>query len=181
MSYTFVHNGTLIDGLGDPPLPNAGVLIEDERIVAAGRQEDLRLPDADVTLLDAKQGTILPGLIDTHVHLMIEGVDIQKIMTTPFSLAFYQAVDRMRRTVEAGVTTVRDAGGADLGVKQATEQGLVVGPRMQISVAGLSITGGHGDGWMPSGLFFDFRPPYPGMPDGICDGVADVRRKERKG
>lgn len=59
MSYTFVLNGTLIDGLGDPPLPNAGVLIEDDRIVAAGRREDLRLPDADVTLLDVEQGTIL--------------------------------------------------------------------------------------------------------------------------
>jgi imidazolonepropionase-like amidohydrolase len=180
MSYTFVHNGTLIDGLGGPPLPDASVLIQDERIVAVGRRAEVRLPDADVTLLDAGGGTILPGLIDTHVHLMIEGMDMQKIMTTPFSYAFYEAIDRMRRTVEAGVTTVRDAGGADLGLKRAVEQGLVVGPRIQISVAGLSITGGHGDGWMPSGLFFDFRPPYPGMPDGICDGVEDVRRKVRE-
>jgi imidazolonepropionase-like amidohydrolase len=86
----------------------------------------------------------------------------------------------MRRTIEAGITTVRDAGGADLGVKQAVEQGLVLGPRMQISVSVLSITGGHGDGWMPSGVDFELFSDYPGMPAGRVDGVDEVRKKVRE-
>jgi imidazolonepropionase-like amidohydrolase len=75
---------------------------------------------------------------------------------------------------------VRDAGGADAGVKQAVEQGLVLGPRMQISISVLTITGGHGDGWMPSGNEFNIFPAYPGNPDGRCDGVEEARRKVRE-
>jgi len=86
----------------------------------------------------------------------------------------------MRRTVEAGITSVRDAGGADAGVKQAVEQGLVLGPRMQISITPLTITGGHGDGWMLSGNEFMLFPPYPGNPDGRCNGVEEVRKKVRE-
>jgi imidazolonepropionase-like amidohydrolase len=111
---------------------------------------------------------------------MIEGVNMAKMMTEPFSLKFYQAARHMRNTIDAGITSVRDAGGADLGVKTAVEQGLIVGPRMQISITALSITGGHGDGWMASGASFDLMPPYPGMPDAICDGVEEVRKKVRE-
>jgi imidazolonepropionase-like amidohydrolase len=180
MHYTLIHNGTMIDGTGGPPLKDAAVLIGEDKIRAVGRKADIELPDDELTMLDAGGGTILPGLIDSHVHVMMEGFDIPKLMTMPFSLHFYRAIDHLRRTIEAGVTSVRDAGGADLGVKQALEQGLIVGPRLQISVSGLSITGGHGDGWMPSGSIYEFMPPYPGMPDGLCDGVDQVRRKVRE-
>jgi imidazolonepropionase-like amidohydrolase len=111
---------------------------------------------------------------------MLEGVDPGRILTTPFSYNFYAAIDRMRRTIDAGVTTVRDAGGADLGLKQAVEDGLVMGPRVQTSVQVLSTTGGHADGWMPSGQRLDLMPSYPGMPNPICDGVEQVRRKVRE-
>jgi len=130
--------------------------------------------------IDAGGGWILPGLIDTHVHLMLEGIDIPRLLTTPFSLRFYHALDHMRRTLDAGITTVRDAGGADLGVKQAQAAGLVAGPRMQISITALSTTGGHGDGWMPSGMALEIFPPYPGMPVNTCDGVEQVRQKVRE-
>jgi len=164
MTYTLIHNGTLIDGNGGAPINDGAVLVQDDRIRAAGRKADIRLPDAAVAMIDAGGGWILPGLIDTHVHLMLEGIDIPRLMTTPFSLRFYQAVGYMRRTLDAGITTVRDAGGADLGVKQAQASGLVAGPRMQISITALSTTGGHGDGWMPSGMALEIFPPYPGMP-----------------
>jgi imidazolonepropionase-like amidohydrolase len=180
MAYTLIHNGTLIDGNGGPALPEAAVLIEDNRIRASGRAESISLPDAEIHKIDAGGGTILPGLIDTHVHLMLEGMDMQKSMNTPFSFNFFQAIDHMRRTVEAGITAVRDAGGADLGVKNAVEKGLVLGPRMQISVNALTITGGHGDGWMYSGNAWDLFPAYPGNPSGLCDGVEEVRKKVRE-
>jgi imidazolonepropionase-like amidohydrolase len=180
MSFTMVHNGTLIDGNGGPAVPGSAVLIKENQISAVGRKNEIRLPDSEVTVVDAQGGCILPGLIDTHVHLMFEGYDLVRMMSTPFSLNFYRAIDTMRRTVEAGITTVRDAGGADLGVKQAVEQGLLLGPRMQISVSALTITGGHGDSWMPSGIELSLFGEYPGMPSGRCDGVAEVRKKVRE-
>ncbi|MCB9138121.1 MAG: amidohydrolase family protein [Caldilineaceae bacterium] len=180
MGQTYIHNGTLIDGTGRAPIQDAALVIDDNRIKAVGTAADLPRPGRDATDVDAGGGTILPGLIDTHVHLMMEGLNIPEMITRPFSLNFYRAVDHMRRTINAGVTTVRDAGGADLGIKQAVEEGLVVGPRMQISITALSITGGHGDGWMPSGFSLDLFPPYPGMPDPICDGVEGVRKKVRE-
>ncbi len=165
MSYTLFRNGTLIDGNGGAPVLDAAVLVKDNLIVEVGAAVEVTVPEGDVTVIDALGGTILPGFIDTHVHIMIEGVNMAKMMTEPFSLKFYQAARHMRNTIDAGITSVRDAGGADLGVKTAVEQGLIVGPRMQISITALSITGGHGDGWMASGASFDLMPPYPGMPD----------------
>lgn len=180
MIYTLIHNGTLIDGRGGQPVKEAAVLIKENQIEATGRKNEISLPDASITMLDAQGGFILPGLIDTHVHLMLEGFNLQKNMATPFSMRFFQATNYMRRTVEAGITSVRDAGGADLGIKQAVEQGVVLGPRMQISITVLTITGGHADSWMPSGADFGLFASYPGVPDGICDGVAGVRQKVRE-
>ncbi len=179
MTHTLIHNGTLIDGTGRAPVTDAAILLEDNRIRAVGPAASLAVP-ADARRIDAQGGTILPGLIDTHVHLMFEGIDLLKMMGTPFSLNFYTAMGNMRRTLDAGITTVRDAGGADAGVKQAVEQGLVAGPRMQISISVLTTTGGHGDGWTLSGNEFNLFPAYPGNPDGRCDGVAEVRKKVRE-
>lgn len=180
MSFTLIQNGTLIDGNGGNPLADAAVLIEEDRIKAVERMADIPLPEEGVSRIDADGGFILPGMIDTHVHMMLEGIDLVRLATTPFSYQFYQTIDRLRRTIDAGVTTVRDAGGADLGMKQAIEQQLIVGPRMQISICMLSTTGGHGDGWLPSGADMMWFAGYPGRPEVICDGVDGVRRKVRE-
>lgn len=179
MSNVYIHNGTLIDGNGGEPIKNAAVLIENDKIIAAGSASTITKPQ-DATVIDAKGGFILPGLIDTHVHMMMEYSSPAQMMSEPFSLRFYQSMDYMRKTLDIGITTVRDAGGADLGLKQAQQQGLIVGPRVLISTAGLSITGGHSDNWMPSGASFDLFPIYPGMPDSIVDGVDNVRQRVRE-
>jgi imidazolonepropionase-like amidohydrolase len=93
---------------------------------------------------------------------------------------FYEAMHNLRRTLEIGITTIRDAGGADLGVKTAVERGLIIGPRMQISIKMISQTGGHGDDWMPSGARIAFVPDYQGSPNGIVDGPIEMRRKVRE-
>lgn len=178
--YTLIRNGTLIDGTGKAPLANAGVLIKDNRIQSVGTADSLSLPNQATREIDAGGGYILPGFIDTHVHLMLEGVNIARDMVTPFSLRFFNAVKYMKNTINAGVTSVRDAGGADAGVKQAVETGVVLGPRMQISISVLTITGGHADGWMRSGNEFDLFPAYPGFPASRVDGVDDCRRKVRE-
>src|SRR5207244_13297412 len=84
-------------------------------------------------------------------------------------------------TLRAPITTVRDAGGADRGVKQAVEYGLIPGPRLQISIRMLSQTGGHGDEWMPFGEHVRWLgPPYAGSPDTFVDGPEAMRRKVRE-
>lgn len=183
MVYTLIRNGTLIDGNGGKPIPGAAVLLDGNRIRSVGSMDSLTLPNINLgqmNEIDAKGGYILPGLIDTHVHMMLEVGDMRKQMQVPFSFNFYKAIGHFKRTIEAGITTVRDAGGTDLGVKQAVDQGLIVGPRVQISITVLGITGGHTDGWMPSGMTYNFFPAYPGSPDGICDGVDEVRKKVRE-
>jgi imidazolonepropionase-like amidohydrolase len=180
MSKTLIHNGTLIDGQGGGPVPNALVLIEGDRIAAVGPSDTLKPGAKADRQIDAQGGSILPGMIDSHVHLMLEDFNLARAMATPFSLRFYNSVTYMRRTLDAGITSVRDAGGADAGLKQAVDSGVVTGPRVQISTAVLTTTGGHVDFWMRSGNDFKLLPAYPGFPDGICDGVEGVRKKVRE-
>jgi imidazolonepropionase-like amidohydrolase len=180
MSSILIRNGTLIDGTGKAPLADAAVLVKDNMIQDAGHMNSIRQPDEKVIEIDAGGGYILPGMIDTHVHVMLEGVNIARDMVTPFSMRFYNSINYLKNTIEAGITSVRDAGGADAGVKQAVESGVIVGPRLQISISVLTITGGHGDGWMRSGMEYDLFMPYPGFPSCRVDGVEDCRRKVRE-
>ncbi len=178
MSYTLIHNGTLINGNGGSPIQNAAVLIKNSHIVYAGPEESIEIPGENIKRIDVHDCFILPGFIDVHVHVMTEGFGREETLYTPLSLYFYNAIERMHRTINAGVTTVRDAGLADTGVKLAVENGLIIGPRLQISVSPLSTTGGHFDFWLNSG--FDIRPMYQGYPDGICDGPEGVRKTVRE-
>jgi imidazolonepropionase-like amidohydrolase len=178
MSYTLINNGTLINGNGGSPINNACVLIENKRIIDAGPEASIKIPEGKVDTVNAMGGFILPGFIDTHVHIMTEGFGREETLYNPLSMYFYTAIERMNRTINAGVTSVRDAGLADVGVKIAVDKGLITGPRLQISVTPLSITGGHFDFWLNSG--YDIRPKYPGYPDGIADGTEEVRKRVRE-
>jgi imidazolonepropionase-like amidohydrolase len=178
MSYTLIKNGTLINGNGGSPVKDAAVLIEDNYIIAAGPENSLKIPDDNLEVIDAKKGFILPGFIDTHVHLMTEGFAREDILYTPHSLYFYNALEFMKKTIDAGVTSARDTGLADLGVKTAVDDGLIIGPRLQISISPLTITGGHFDFWLNSG--FNVKPMYPSLPDGVADGVEEVRKTVRE-
>ncbi|MFZ5915567.1 MAG: amidohydrolase family protein [Chloroflexota bacterium] len=172
-----VRGGRLIDGSGAEPLEGAVVLIEAGKVTAVGRQGQVAVPP-QAQVLDATGKTVMPGLIDAHVHIMMAEYDLQRTLTTPLSFTFYEAIQNMRATLEAGVTTVRDASGADLGVKLAVERGLILGPRLVISVGMLSQTGGHGDDYMPVGVEIPIY--YPGKPVLICDGPVEARRAARR-
>jgi len=172
MTRTVFTGGRLFDGTG-AALSEADVVIGDGRVLEVGTGLD------GDTSVDCSGKTILPGLSDCHVHVTANGPDLLAALNKPFSFPYYEAVVNLRRTLDAGITTVRDAGGADLGVKEAVDRGLIEGPRMKISVTILSQTGGHADGWMVCGVNLN-GPPVPGNPTPLVDGVADVRRKVRE-
>jgi imidazolonepropionase-like amidohydrolase len=175
MTRVVFHGGRIFDGTG-AAVADGDVLVEDGRIVAVGSGLD---GDEGV---DCAGRTLLPGLFDTHVHLLsrYEDFDEVRVLHEPFSLPFYRVAENCRRTLACGITTVRDAGGADAGLRQAVEEGALVGPRVRISVTMLSMTGGHNDPWLPSGGLGVWGRPYPGMPSGVCDGVDGVAAKVRE-
>src|SRR3990170_951163 len=150
MTRTVFRGGRVFDGTAT--LASADVVVEDGRIVDVGPGLD-----GDEAVELAGRGG-LPGLLDCPP---------------------YVAIENLRKTLAIGITTVRDAAGADLGIKMAVEDGLIAGPRLRIAITALSQTGGHGDGWMPSG--YDITSPtYPGMPSGIVDGPDEMRRRVRE-
>jgi imidazolonepropionase-like amidohydrolase len=110
----------------------------------------------------------------------LSSIDLLGILQKPFSYRFHETAQNLGATLRAGITMVRDAAGADVGIKRAVADGLVPGPRLQISLTLLSQTGGHGDGWFASGQEVRFWPVYPGMPDGLVDGPEALRRKVRE-
>jgi imidazolonepropionase-like amidohydrolase len=173
MSRTVLRGALVFDGTGSDPA-RADVVVEDGRIVDVGSGLD---GDESVEL-DGR--TILPGFFDCHTHVTISHVDLWRAAQQPFSLAFYQAAHNLAATLRIGITSIRDAGGADLGIRQAVDDGLIAGPRMQISLIMLSQTGGHGDDWYPSGAEIPFMIPHPGRPSGLVDGPDEMRHKVRE-
>ena len=176
MSTLIVKNINLIDGTGAEVKENVSVIIENGKFTGIGNDVE----SANAEVIDGGGKYMLPGMIDTHVHLSTEFKPLAERVATPFSYQFYEAAQYAERTINAGITTVRDALGSSLGFKQAINNGLVTGPRMQVSVNALSITGGHGDGYNYSGIDLSLVKPYDGMPDGIADGVDEVRKKTRE-
>ena len=174
MTRTLFTGGSLFDGTGSPPAP-ADVVIEGDRIVDVGTGLD------GDEAVDVSGKTLLPGLFDCHVHLMMSQIDLMRRLQTPFSYNFYVSVRNLATTLGLGITSVRDAGGSDLGLKQAVVDKIVAGPRMQISLTMISQTGGHGDSWMPCGATIGgFFGPHPGRPHNIVDGPDEMRRKVRE-
>jgi imidazolonepropionase-like amidohydrolase len=180
---TLLHGGSVFDGSGRAPV-RADVEIEDGRIRAVTERDHHtpsgRARDEFREVVDVTGMLVAPGLIDCHVHTVFDGMDLLRLQSRPFSMEFFEAAENLRRILASGVTTVRDAGGADLGIRTALEQGLIAGPRMQISISVLSQTGGHVDGWTVHGDHLRLLPPHPGRPDCVVDGVDEMRKRVRQ-
>ncbi|GAA1179414.1 amidohydrolase family protein [Ornithinimicrobium humiphilum] len=175
MTSILFRGGTVLDGTGAAP-STGDVHVVDGRVAQVGT--DLGV-EAD-QVVDCTGATVLPGLFDCHVHFMFEQPDLMRVLQTPFSLPFFQAAHRMRATLETGITWVRDAGGADLGVAEAVRRGLTPGPRMQIAINMLSQTGGHGDDWHVCGAVLGLMSTHPGVPDSVVDGPEEMRKRVRE-
>ncbi len=123
MTRVVIRGGQVFDSIGGTA-SIADIVMEGGRIVDVGTALDG--DDA----IDATGHAVYPGFIDSHVHFMVDGdLDPMSSVHTPFSMNFYLAAERMARTLAAGVTTVREAGGSDLGVKTAQQRGLHPWPR----------------------------------------------------
>ena len=173
MTRTLFTGGQVFDTRTATTAP-ADLVVKGDRIVDVGPGLD-----GDESI-DASGRTLLPGLFDCHTHVVFSHIDLWKLMQQPFSYRFYEAEKNLRATLDVGITTIRDAGGADLGMKKALQDGLIAGPRMQISIRMLSQTGGHGDEWLPSGALAAMFVDYPGSPPALVDGPEEMRRKVRE-
>jgi imidazolonepropionase-like amidohydrolase len=166
-----ISNALVFDGQG-PELIEATVRVIDGVIASVGDEP----PAAGAEVLDARGGTVVPGLIDAHFHAYATGLDVLAIHATPLSYVALEAARRLESALRRGFTTVRDVAGGDPGLSRAIENGLIRAPRYLYTGPALSQTGGHGD-------------PRPGDADlcahgeymtEVVDGIDDLRRAVRE-
>jgi imidazolonepropionase-like amidohydrolase len=134
-------NAKIFDGLHDRLATGLNVVIEGDRIVEISDRP--ARPDSDV--IDCGGRTLMPGLIDAHIHAHALDVNPQRIHEAPPTLYAHFANDMLRKMLDRGFTSARDTGGADYGLYLALQRGWAVGPRLFYCGQALSQTGGHGD------------------------------------
>ena len=167
----------LLDGRSPDAIADGVIVTDDKgRIVSAGPAATVSVPK-DADRIDVSGLTLLPGIIDCHVHLSLRLEPVADQVQRSATDLVVRALGAGRDFLEAGVTTVRDAGYTPAGIKRAFASGAFPGPRTQVSCTPLSQTGGHGDGWTPSGVVLDAE--ISDLPSGIADGVDAVRRATR--
>jgi len=129
--------------------PGAELVGGHELLIEGGRVRELSatvIKSKDAAVIDCGGRTLMPGLIDCHVHVIHSEVNIRLMEAMPLTLLTARAATRLRAMLDRGFTTVRDAGGCDWGIKAGVEQGHLVGPRLFIAGQSIGPTGGHSDG-----------------------------------
>ena len=180
---TWIHAGHLIDRPGETPRGASTIIVRDGKV--AEIRDGLVPAEIGAKLVDLSRDTVLPGLIDMHVHLLGIGGDplrarLLRLTTEPEDAVFYGA-GNARRTLEAGFTTVRDLGGSARGIRalrDAIDRGDVTGPTIVNAGEPISVTGGHGDPL--NGLAEPFAHAVAESVENTCDGPDDCRRAVRR-
>ena len=119
---------------------------------------------AKAKVVDCGKRTLMPGLIDCHVHVFLVEVNFRLLESMPLTLLTAKSADLMKGMIDRGFTTVRDTGGADWGIKTAVDSGLIPGPRLFISGRAIGPTGGHSDARR--------RTDYAAAPCGCCNAMV---------
>jgi len=180
---TVIRAGTLIDGKSDKPRANQVIVIRGNRIESVSDASTAKIP-AGASEMDLSKQTVLPGLIDSHTHIFLQGEDPAKggydanILTQGLALRAVRAGVAARRALEQGFTTLRDvetegAGYGDVGIKQAINLGYIPGPRLFVVTRAISTTGGY---------MLEGYAPELDMPKGaqIVDGPVEARKAARE-
>jgi len=180
---TVIRAGTLIDGKSDKPRANQVIVIRGNRIESVSDASSAKIP-AGASEMDLSKQTVLPGLIDSHTHIFLQGEDPAKggydanILTQGLALRAVRAGVAARRALEQGFTTLRDvetegAGYGDVGIKQAINLGYIPGPRLFVVTRAISTTGGY---------MLEGYAPELDMPKGaqIVDGPVEARKATRE-
>jgi imidazolonepropionase-like amidohydrolase len=175
MAATLFTNAAVLDLTVGQLVPGQSVLVQDERIAEIGA--DVAAPDAKTIDLHGK--TLMPGLIDCHVHVTAATADLAQIADWSPTYLGAQAARILRDMLQRGFTTVRDAGGADFGLARAVAEGLLDGPRLIYGGHALSQTGGHGDARPMGRNALEPGYSYTALST-ICDGVPAVRQAVRE-
>jgi imidazolonepropionase-like amidohydrolase len=179
MSAILFRGALLVDGIADEPRDDVDVLVVDERVVEIGEPR-LAVPGLpDLRVVELAGLTLMPGLIDAHVHPSAAEVIEDYARPMPASLRAQYARIELEAMLRRGFTTARDAGGCDAGIRTAIERGLIDGPRLLVSGKALSQTGGHGDD-RAVGDADPWPGAYPGEFARIADGVDEVRLAARQ-
>ncbi len=183
MTVTLLENCTVFDGASPELQEGMSVAVEDGRIKAVQAGTIGGLGEARRIAVGGR--TLMPGLLDAHFHALLADLNTMALDDMPASLLHQHGRHNLEGALNRGFTTVRDAGGADLGLAQAVEQGLIKGPRIFFAGKALSQIGGHGDMRRQTG----FEPCQCGAYSGAIAAVADgidgmrsaVREELRKG
>src|SRR5258708_11348536 len=180
---TVIRAGVLIDGKSDQPRRDQVIVVRGNRIESVSDAASAKTP-AGATTIDLSRSTVLPGLIDSHTHIFLQGEEPSQggydanILKYPLALRAARATVAARRALEQGFTTLRDvetegAGYGDVGIKMAIEGGYIPGPRLFVVTRAISTTGGYN---------LEGYAPELNMPKGaqIIDGPVEARKAARE-
>lgn len=177
MSLTLLTNARIVDGMADEPSAPMHVLIENDRIREVSES---RITSGQARVIDLNGKTLMPGLIDCHVHVIAGLVNLGQNALLPDAIVAYHAARIMKGMLNRGFTTVRDVGGATSALVDALNQGLIEGPRLIVCGKALSQTGGHADfRGSYDNRSADYQTRRLGALGRICDGVEACRHAAR--
>ena len=163
MSQILFRNLSLLDPKWDEPRGGYEVLVEGDTIREVSSKP---IKAARAKVVDCGKRTLMPGLIDCHVHVFLTEVNIRHLESVPLTLMTAKSAELMRGMIDRGFTTARDTGGADWGIKTAVDSGLIAGPRLFISGKAMGPTGGHSDSRR--------RTDYQAASCGCCNAMVYV-------
>ena len=180
---TVIRAGALIDGTSAAPRRDQVIVVRGNRIERVGDASSIAVP-GDALVIDLPRATVLPGLIDSHTHIFLQGEDPAEggydvqLLKHPLAFRAARAAVSARRALEQGFTTIRDvetegAGYGDVGIKQAIESGYIPGPRMFVVTRAISTTGGYPlEGYAP-----EIEVPKGAQ---LIDGPVEARKAARE-
>jgi len=182
-SFTVIRAGMLIDGKLDAARRDQIIVIRGDRIESIADGSTAKIPP-NAEIIDLSHATVLPGLIDSHTHIFLQGEDPAQggydanLLKYPLAYRAARATVAVRRALEQGFTTLRDvetegAGYGDIGIKMAIEEGYIPGPRLFVATRAISTTGGY---------MLEGYAPELNLPKGvqIVDGPVEARKAARE-